>query len=214
MLALEGDDGQKRSYTMFLAGFLSGAGGFLLSTPLWQIKTRMQAQAGLLDTHTGLLKSGVAAGRPPDFRGVGHGLAVLAHRGGAFRGATPLVVRGALLSGGQQLGYDGTKTIAKSEGWVQDGVVLHVGSSVVAALLGVTLSAPFDVLLTHYQAGRPCGAAYSSLWSCAQTLAKNEGPLVVFKGWMPYFARVAPLFVFNLPLYEQIRCLFGLGFME
>ena len=102
----------------------------------------------------------------------------------------------------------------KSKGWVDEGIVLHVGSSVVAALLGVTFSAPFDVLLTHYQAGRPCGAAYSNLWDCTRTIAASEGPQVFLKGWTPFFARVAPLLIFNLPLYEQIRCLLGIGFLE
>jgi hypothetical protein len=47
-----------------------------------------------------------------------------------------------MLSAGQFLGYDGTKTLLKKNG-ISDSPALHVAASVVAAFLATTFSAPF-----------------------------------------------------------------------
>ena len=150
----------------------------------------------------------------PHFLGVVHGIRRLAAEGGAWHGATPLVVRGALLSGGQQLGYDGTKTLCKREGWLADGVTMHVTASVTAAFVATTFAAPFDILQTRFQSGQADGRRWESLAQCVRAMLAEGGPAILFRGWVPFFARVAPLFVINLPLYEQLRRLFGLGFLD
>lgn len=185
VLALEGEGGRKTGRTMFAAGFASGLMGFWLSTPLWQIKTRMHAEAGQVDAATGKLTTGARAGSRPHFRGVMHGLRRLAGEGAAqaWHGALPLVVRGALLSGGQQLGYDGTKTFVKEKGLMEDGFPLHVVAAIVSAFCSCTFSAPFDVLLTRYQAGTPGGEKWRSLRECAGYLVESQGKMVFFRGW-------------------------------
>jgi hypothetical protein len=218
VFAIHGEGGSKAGHTMFAAGFASGVLGFFLSTPLWQLKTRMHAEAGLLDA-SGVLTTGAAAGRVPYFEGVVSGLARLWQEGGLrhlWHGAMPLVARGALLSGGQQFGYDGTKTLCKREGLLNDGVQLHVASSVVAAFWAATFAAPFDVLLTRYQTGRADGTRWDSLRQCAAAIASEGGGLrIFFRGWTPFFGRLAPLALITLPLYEQIRKrVFGLEYLE
>eukprot|EP00966_Prymnesium_polylepis_P082141 1902799-Prymnesium_polylepis.1 len=131
-----------------------------------------------------------------------------------MHGATPLVVRGALLSGGQQLGYDGTKTWCKRERVLADGAAMHVTASVVAAFMATTFAAPFDILQTRFQSGGVGGRKWDSLAQCARAMVAEGGPMIFFRGWVPFFARVAPMFVINLPMYEQLRKLFGLGFLE
>ncbi|KAL1496332.1 hypothetical protein AB1Y20_016288 [Prymnesium parvum] len=214
VLATDGEAGEKGGHHMFVAGFASGLVGFLLSTPLWQIKTRMHAEAGVRCEATGKMLSGAAAGRAPHFLSVRHGLHRLAVEGGAFHGATPLVIRGALLSGGQQLGYDGTKTICKRQALLEDGPLLHLAASIAAAGVACTFAAPFDFLQTRYQSGRADGTQWGSLLECARAMVAEGGGLIFFRGWIPFFGRLAPLFIINLPLYERLRRLLGLGYLE
>ena len=58
------------------------------------------------------------------------------------------------------------------------------------------------------------GVRYRGVADCAVSMAREGGMRVFFKGWVPLFARVAPLYVFYLPLYEQVRRLFGLEYMS
>lgn len=88
-----GPDGEKGGGAMFLAGLISGGVGYGLSTPLWQLKTILQAG---VETKGGLYRNGL------------HGLrSILQTSGirGLYRGMSALVVRGALMNAGNTLGY-------------------------------------------------------------------------------------------------------------
>jgi hypothetical protein len=66
-----------------------------------------------------------------------------------MRGAGVLIIRGATLSAGQQLGYDGMKTYGKSMGF-EDSPALHMVSSIAAAFGSACLCTPFDVVMTRF----------------------------------------------------------------
>ena len=101
------------------------------------------------------------------------------------------------------------------EGNKEEGFGLHVFSSVVAAFLSSTLSVPADVVLTRYQASTEMGRSYpGGVLQCATVLYRESGVLGFFRGWVPLFMRVAPLYVCYLPLYEQLRRALGLGYLD
>jgi hypothetical protein len=118
-----------------------------------------------------------------------------------------------MLAAGSQLGYDGVKTYAKAHG-ISDAPTLHVGASVVAAFLASAFAAPADVVMTQYQTAPQRGVHYNSVAECAVMVLREGGPMGFFRGWSMQFGRIAPLFCINMPLYEQIRTLAGLGFMD
>jgi hypothetical protein len=85
----------------------------------------MQAEAGQIDPASGKLLSGARAGQVPKYHGRmwWSNAATLVQEGGVsglWRGACPLVVRGALLAAGQMLGYDGLKTYCKRSACADD----------------------------------------------------------------------------------------------
>lgn len=182
------DAGEASSSIMFASGFLSGALGFLLATPFFTAK--IQAQAFGAD------RSGWSC------------LVSTCTQSNPFRGSSILVARGALFSAGFSLGYDGTKTRLRKRN-VAEGPLVHAAASVVAAVASTGLAAPFDSMLTRFQTS-PSG---TGLARCAQTIYQDHGPRGFFRGWSLFFARVAPLFVVQLPLYEQARRLLGMDFM-
>ena len=87
-------------------------------------------------------------------------------------------------------------------------------ASINAALLMCTLSSPADVVATRYQSGPLLGHAYKSPAHCALMIAREEGFGAFYRGWTPFFLRHAPLLCVLMPLYEQLRHLLGLGYME
>lgn len=179
---------EANSAIMFSSGFLSGALGFFLATPFFTAKIQAQSYYAT--------KSGMGY------------LVDTCRQTNPFRGSSILVARGALFSAGFSLGYDGTKTRMRNSG-VTEGPMVHAFASVVAALVATGLAAPFDSVLTRFQTSR----SSSSVLECIQGIYSEAGPRGLFRGWSLFFARVAPLFVVQLPLYEQVRSMLGMGFM-
>jgi len=183
---------------MVVSGFLSGALGFFLATPLFTAKIQAQSFNSQSSGWACLVNT-VRSGHP-------------------FKGGSILVARGALFSAGFSFGYDGTKTQLRVRG-IKESPMVHALASVVAAFLATSVAAPFDSILTRYQASRAMRASSSSSSSssplvCARTMYREGGFRVFFKGWSLFFSRVAPLFLIQLPLYEQTRRLLGMDFMR
>jgi len=206
----------KKSWHMFGAGLCAGAVGYFASTPLYQAKTRIQAISGEM-CPDGTYRDGPNKGKKPIFNGTIHFLSkVMREEGlkGWYRGAGPLIVRGATLTSGQFLGYDNAKTIATSYG-VKDGPILHIGASVAAAFCAVTFSCPADVIMTRYMSAKDLGRPYKSVMDCISQEIKANGASLLYRGWTPFFIRIAPIMTFYMPLFEQIRVkVFGLGYFN
>jgi hypothetical protein len=62
----------------------------------------------------GILVTGARKGNKPIWDSCWKSLKILKNEGNLYRGVKVLVGRGALFSAGQQLGYDGFKTWAKT----------------------------------------------------------------------------------------------------
>ena len=125
-----------------------------------------------------------------------------------------MVLRGSLLNAGHTVGYDYTKTFLLHGAYIEDGPILHVIASINAALLMCTLSCPADVVATRYQSGPLFGHVHTSPVMCAAEIFHKDGPIGFYRGWVPFFARHAPLLCVLMPLYEQFRHLLGLGYMK
>jgi len=210
--------------TMFTSGLLAGAIGYWCSSPVYQVKTLKQAEAGVLDTN-GKLLSGSKAGQLAVYHGRSliSCLGTLASQRALFRGSSALVVRGALLSAGNCVGYDGCKTYARKMNVQEDNNIhgdlsvgstkkespyVHILASIVGAFVGTVTATPADVLMTRYQS-----QPFPNLTACLRHIIQTEGPLGLYRGFLPFFVRLAPVFVVSLPATEQLRRLLGLGYI-
>ena len=171
---------------MALSGFVSGSLAYLIAAPLFLLKTRGQAAAQTK-------RSLVWPGAPLEF----------------WTGATPLVARGALLTAGQMMGYDGTKKVCRQRGWLDEGPALHLAAAVAGAFCAASFSAPADVLQTRLMSG---GA--NSMLAGARAIALAEGPAGFFRGWGVNVMRLIPTFCVGSSIYEQSRLFFGLSYLQ
>lgn len=224
-------DGKVGPVGMFAAGLLAGASGYFIASPFLQIKTQMQAEAGRLGPG-GLYETGARAGMPPSYTGTVHALRTLAAAGASdggglsgaasalWRGAGVIVGRGAALSASQLMAYDFTKTTMKNSGTLDDGPMLQGVASMAASIFCTTCSMPFDVVQTLYQSARSLGnerqARYGSAGplACAALMMRETGPFAFLRGWVPAFVRLAPTSMFSFWLYEQLRRLVGIGYLD
>lgn len=195
------------AYIMFSSGLVSGAVGYFVSTPLWSAKTRVQAEVASrgvreISSAPRLLLDDFNAG----------GIARL------WRGALPLVARGAFTTSGQMLGYDYSKSRLREAGWMKDGLPLHVVCSFISGLTASTIACPSDALMTRYMTAtssvslsHPEGNARATTLSGVVREIWRERAF--FRGWVPLSVRFIPTFCIAMPVYESIRKLLGLGFL-
>ena len=211
------NDGEKTASVMFASGYICGSVGYAICAPFFQAKTRLNAEAALVP------RSSTAPDRSKYGGSLAKVLSTIVREEGVaalWKGSLVLVVRGGLLSAGQWLGYDGVKSALKERQWLQDGVPLHVLASLTGGFFSATLACPADVVMTQWttarQQGRVYGGAAGSggLAACIAEVYRAGGAGGFFRGWVPFFARVGPLFAVLLPLHERIRVELGLGYLD
>lgn len=186
--------------TAFVAGLCTGAVTNAAACPFFNVKALQQSQSASIAPSGSFLTELAGVTRMGGFA---------AH----YRGVSALFVRGAAISGGQMSGYDAAKRTVRANGW-QEGLHTHVGCSLFAAGCAAVLSLPPDIVLNRYQGAPKMGLHYQSVTHCLSELVRNEGGLALFRGLGPQYAKLAPIFLCTLPLYEQLRKLAGLGYIR
>lgn len=181
------------------SGALSGAIGATLGSPLYLIKSRLQAQSpyfkvreahaysGLWD---GLRKVHAAEGVRGLLRGVD--------------GALPRVMTGSAV---QLSSYDSCNALALSWG-VASGFPQHLVSSMLASVLTVTAMNPFDVVSTRLYQSQGHATVYAGPLDCAIQTVRAEGWGALQKGWLAQLSRLGPHTVLTFLLLEQIKATF------
>jgi hypothetical protein len=199
--------------TKFNAGVVLGAISGLATTPFDLVRIRVQADAGRVDS-SGTLTTGLRAGSQQQVRNTPHCFRVIMGEGALalFRGLSVNVVRSICMTVGTMPVYEHTKHLAKAHLGVADTPSLHFGAGIVAGLVGTTATAPADMLRTRVmQSGKEGGVG---LLGAASAILREHGPQGFFRGWLPAYMRVGPLFLMMPALVEQVRKhIFGLGYI-
>ena len=70
---------------------------------------------------------------------------------------------------------------------------------------------PFDIMRTRLMNQPTDAKIYNGLLDCFQKILRTEGPLAFWKGFMPFWGRLAPSACLELLLFEQLRILAGMN---
>lgn len=194
--SIEVATGTSTPATAFAAGLTTGACTNAMACPFFNVKALQQ--------------SGRAAG---SFMSELQAVTRISGFAGHYRGVSALFVRGGAISAGQLSGYDAAKRAVRASG-VQEGLHTHVLCSLFAAACASILSLPPDIVLNRFQGAPKLGLHYQSVSHCATELVQREGAIALFRGLGPQYAKLAPVFLLTLPLYEQLRRLAGLGYLR
>lgn len=175
-----------------IAGMTSGSIAAGLFHPLDLVKTRIQAPGFVPGTRisTVLLdcirKEGIL---------------------GLWQGASPSMMRTALLTASQCATYDEVKgIIMKTFGW-SDSLKTHFLGSAIAGLVTTSVTAPLDVVKTLMMAK---GGVFRGPIHCLQEIWRTQGIRGMFKGWSANWARQGPMTTIIFVISESIRPLLGL----
>ena len=209
--------GEKKGIHMFIAGLSCGAFAYFITSPLHVMKTRLQVEANeSISSQFGHNKNNLSSGQR-HASGILENLKSIFDKEGVkglWKGSSPVAARGALFTAGQMLGYDGFKTICKSNDIIEDGAKLHILSSVVAAFAATILSTPADFVMARYVSSSTSSSKSETVLECIKLIYKENGILGFWRGSGICFVRVCPVMLSYSTIYEQLRYYFGLGYLS
>lgn len=181
------------------AGLISGAIGAAVGNPADVAMVRMQADGRLPADQRRNYKSVVdAIGRMARQEGVTS----------LWRGSSLTVNRAMLVTASQLASYDQIKEMILEKGVMRDGLGTHVTASFAAGFVAAVASNPVDVIKTRVmnmkvQPGE--APPYSGALDCALKTVRAEGPMALYKGFIPTISRQGPFTVVLFVTLEQVR---------
>ncbi|KAI5059934.1 hypothetical protein GOP47_0024354 [Adiantum capillus-veneris] len=195
------EDGKLPISKKILAGMIAGAIGAAVGNPADVAMVRMQAD-GRLPFHQRRNYSSVADAL---FQMVStEGFSSL------WRGSFPTIQRAMVVTAAQLASYDQIKESLLASEVMRDGFATHFAASFLAGLVASIVSNPIDVVKTRIQnmmvvPGLP--PPYVGSLDCALKTIQSEGPLALYKGFVPNVTRQGPFTITLFITLEQIRCL-------
>ncbi|KAK4417083.1 Mitochondrial uncoupling protein 5 [Sesamum alatum] len=184
------------------AGLIAGGVGAAVGNPADVAMVRMQADGRLPPAQRRNYKSVVdAISQMSKNEGIGS----------LWRGSSLTVNRAMLVTASQLASYDQFKEMILERDLMKDGLGTHVTASFAAGFVAAVASNPVDVIKTRVmnmkvEAGTV--APYSGALDCAMKTIRAEGPMALYKGFIPTISRQGPFTVVLFVTLEQVRKLF------
>lgn len=181
-------------YLKFLAGALTGGVGSVIGNPFDVMKTMAQAnkeKAVPLSTLVGNMyrDQGVA---------------------GFYRGVQVNVMRACVLNATKMGCYDISKGyVASASGWGRKDPRTVFCSATLAGFFMTCTVAPWDMLRTKLMNQPTDKKLYDGFADCLVKTVKEGGPLSLWRGFVPIWARFAPTSTIQLLTIETLYTMFG-----
>ncbi|KAF8012262.1 hypothetical protein BT93_I0407 [Corymbia citriodora subsp. variegata] len=182
-----------------VAGLIAGGIGAAVGNPADVAMVRMQADGRL----------------PPEqrrnYRSVVDAIQRMARQEGVtslWRGSSLTVNRAMLVTASQLASYDQIKETILAKRLMKDGLGTHVTASFAAGFVAAVASNPVDVIKTRVmnmkvEEGRE--PPYRGAVDCAIKTVRAEGPMALYKGFIPTISRQGPFTVVLFVTLEQVR---------
>ncbi|CUA73234.1 Mitochondrial dicarboxylate transporter [Rhizoctonia solani] len=119
------------------------------------------------------------------------------------RGMAPNVFRSILMNASQLASYDFFKIQLLQTGKFEDNINLHFTASFMAGTVATTVCSPADVLKSRIM--NASGPGSTSTLAVIRTSIQNEGPMFMFKGWVPAWMRLQPTTILIFLTFEQLK---------
>ncbi|KAK9266162.1 hypothetical protein L1049_000008 [Liquidambar formosana] len=182
-----------------VAGLIAGGVGAAVGNPADLAMVRMQADGRL------------PVDQRRNYKSVFDAITQMTKQEGVtslWRGSALTVNRAMIVTASQLASYDQIKEVILEKGVMSDGIGTHVAASFAAGFVAAVASNPIDVIKTRVMNMKvEAGAAppYSGAIDCAMKTVRAEGPLALYKGFIPTISRQGPFTVVLFVTLEQVR---------
>ncbi|KAG0610687.1 hypothetical protein M758_7G083900 [Ceratodon purpureus] len=186
-------------YKKVTAALVAGAAGASVGNPADLAMVRMQADGRL------------PMAERRNYTGVGNALSRMVKQNGVlslWTGSAPTVTRAMLVTAAQLATYDQIKDTITENRLVPEGLATQVVASCGAGVLASVASNPIDVVKTRVMNMKTvAGEAppYRGALDCAVKTVRAEGPMALYKGFIPTVTRQAPFAIVMFLSLEQIK---------
>ncbi|CAA7403715.1 unnamed protein product [Spirodela intermedia] len=193
------DGGNLALHKKIAAGLVAGGVGAAVGNPADVAMVRMQADGRL------------PAAERRNYRGVGDAIARMVRSegvGSLWRGSSLTINRAMIVTASQLATYDQAKEAILESGAMADGLGTHVTASFAAGFVAALASNPVDVIKTRVMNMKvEPGAAppYAGAIDCALKTVRAEGPMALYKGFIPTVSRQGPFTIVLFVTLEQVR---------
>lgn len=181
------------------AGLVAGGIGAAIGNPADVAMVRMQADGRL------------PAAQRRNYKGVVDAIARMSRQEGVaslWRGSGLTVNRAMIVTASQLASYDQFKEMILEKGVMGDGLGTHVTASFAAGFVAAVASNPVDVIKTRVMNMKVEPGEvppYSGAIDCALKTVRAEGPMALYKGFVPTISRQGPFTVVLFVTLEQVR---------
>ncbi|KAH6808118.1 dicarboxylate carrier 2 [Perilla frutescens var. hirtella] len=182
-----------------VAGLIAGGVGAAVGNPADVAMVRMQADGRLP----------VAQRR--NYKSVVDAISQMSKSEGVtslWRGSSMTVNRAMLVTASQLASYDEFKEKILEKNLMKDGLGTHVTASFAAGFVAAVVSNPVDVIKTRVMNMKvEAGVAppYAGAMDCAMKTIRAEGPMALYKGFIPTISRQGPFTIVLFVTLEQVR---------
>mmetsp|Transcript_17424 Transcript_17424/g.25256 ORF Transcript_17424/g.25256 Transcript_17424/m.25256 type:complete len:298 (-) Transcript_17424:484-1377(-) len=181
-------------YMKFLAGAITGAVGSVAGNPFDVLKTLAQTNKGTPKPLMSLV------GQMYKDQGMK----------GFYRGVDVNIMRAIVLNATKMGVYDIAKgKVVESTGWTRKDPRTAFFSSFLAGFFMTCTVAPFDRLRTNLMNQPTDKKIYNGLSDCFVKTVRQEGVLSLWRGFIPIWARFAPMATLQLLTIESLYATFG-----
>ncbi|XP_020822348.1 solute carrier family 25 member 35 isoform X1 [Phascolarctos cinereus] len=188
------------------AGALAGVMGAYIGSPIYMVKTHLQAQSA----------SEIAVGHQYKHQGMYHALSVIGRKqglGGLWRGALGALPRVMVGSSTQLCTFSSIKDLVTQwEVFPPQSWKLALVSAMVSSLAVVFTMTPFDVVSTRLYNqptdARGKGLMYRGLPDAVMQTIRTEGIWGMYKGMGASYFRLGPHTILSLFFWDQLRFLY------
>ncbi|XP_074568321.1 mitochondrial uncoupling protein 5-like [Curcuma longa] len=187
-------------HSKIAAGLIAGGIGAAVGNPADLAMVRMQADGRL------------PLAERRNYRSVLDAIGRMARQEGVaslWRGSSLTVNRAMIVTASQLATYDQAKeSILRRRGASADGLGTHVAASFAAGLVASVASNPVDVVKTrvmNMKVEKGAAPPYAGAMDCALKTVRAEGPMALYKGFIPTVSRQGPFTVVLFVTLEQVR---------
>lgn len=176
-----------------IAGAGSGIMGAITGSPFYLVKTRMQSYSPVFKIGAQTHYRNLVDGLRTIFKAEGFK--------GLYRGVDAAILRTGAGSSVQLPIYNYAKSLIQKYNVVSDGPKQHLLASAASGLGVCVVMNPWDVLMTRMYNQK--GNLYKNPFDCLIKTVSIEGPLALYKGFVPHLMRIGPHTVLTLTFMEQ-----------
>jgi solute carrier family 25 oxoglutarate transporter 11 len=128
-----------------------------------------------------------------------------------FRGLDSNIARCVLLNAAQLATFSQSKELFKQKFSMQEGIQLQFSASMLAGLAATIVTLPMDTTKSRIQNMKPDSRGvlpYKSALDCVLKTVSSEGIFTLWKGFFPFYIKLAPHTTISLIILDNLRASF------